>query len=131
MSDIPIPYHDLLADSTPALLYLATLMPNGSPQVTPVWFSMDGEDILVNSIPQRVKHRNMVERPQVACLIADPADAGRYIHVRGRVVEVTEQGADEHVLDLALKYNGRREFDFSGQTRVMYRIRPESVSVHG
>lgn len=128
MSNIPESFHDLLRDETRALLSLATLMPDGTPQVTPVWFNYDGEHILVNSAKGRVKDRNMRARPDVACLIVDPDNPYRYVQIRGRVVEITEEGAVEHINDLHFKYRGQRGYPVGDQIRVIYKIRPASVS---
>jgi PPOX class probable F420-dependent enzyme len=127
MATIPERLKDLLADEKKAFMYLATTMPNGTPQVTPIWFNYDGAHILINSARGRVKDRNMVARPHVACLIADPNDPYRYLQIRGTVTAITEEGADEHIRDLALKYRGTRAFDIGGATRVTYKIRPDHV----
>jgi PPOX class probable F420-dependent enzyme len=127
MPEIPESRRDLLADETRAFLYLATIMPDGTPQVTPIWFNYDGTHILINSARGRVKDRNMRARPKVACLIMDPTDPYRYLQVRGPVVEITKAGADAHIRDLSLKYQGKREFDIGDATRVIYKIRPDHV----
>jgi PPOX class probable F420-dependent enzyme len=129
MAGIPEEFHDLLADETKAHLCLATTMPDGTPQVTPIWFNFDGEHILVNSAQGRTKDKNIRARPHVAGLIMDPDSAWRWIQIRGEVVEITEEGALDHILDLAEKYRGRREFDARGGTRVTYRIRPDYVNI--
>jgi PPOX class probable F420-dependent enzyme len=129
MQTIPEAFHDLLADETRAFLALATTMPDGTPQVTPIWFNFDGEHILINSARGRAKDRNMTARPHVAALIFEPANPWRWIQIRGEVVEITEEGALDHILDLALKYRGRREYDPAGNTRVTYKIRPDHVTV--
>ncbi len=128
--NIPPAYHDLLQDETKAFLYLATLMPDGSPQVTPVWFSTEGEHILINTARGRVKDRNMRARPQVAMLIQDPRTPYRYLQLRGRVDGFTEQGGDEHINALSLKYDGKPWKKVEGQRRVIYRIRIEHVDAH-
>ncbi|MBN1665784.1 MAG: PPOX class F420-dependent oxidoreductase [Anaerolineales bacterium] len=129
MQNIPEQYHDLLSADTKAFLFLATLMPDGTPQVTPVWFDNDGEHILVNSAKGRVKDRNMRARPQVAMAIMDPANPYRYLQLRGRVVEITEEGARQHINALSAKYTGREIFSGpADETRVTYKIRAESVS---
>ena len=79
LKEVPENFLDLLADETRAFAYLATVMKDGSPQVTPVWFNTDGEYILVNSAKGRVKDRNMRKRPQVALAIADPKNPYRYM----------------------------------------------------
>ncbi|MGN6731214.1 MAG: PPOX class F420-dependent oxidoreductase, partial [Candidatus Binatia bacterium] len=87
-----------------AFAHLATLMPDGSPQVTPVWVDYDGSHVRVNSAKGRLKDKNMRRDKRVALSIQDPENAYRYIAVRGEVVEITEQGADAHIDALAKKY---------------------------
>src|SRR5687767_2827596 len=91
----PNDFLDLLRDETKALLYLATTMPDGSPQVSPVWFSTDGEHVLINTNEGRTKDRNMKARPQVAMVIQDPTNQDRYLGIRGEVVGFTREGANE------------------------------------
>ena len=107
MKNIPEKFQDLFAYETKSFLFLATTMHDGSPQVTPVWFSTDEDHILINSAKGRVKDRNMRARPQVAVAIMDPANPYRYIQLRGEVVEITEEGAREHINALAKKYYGK------------------------
>ncbi len=130
MKHIPSDYHDLFADETKAFLYLATVMPDGSPQVTPVWFSADETHILVNTAKGRVKDRNMRARPQVAMVIQDPKTPYRYLQIRGRVDEITETGGDEHINALSLTYDGKPWKKVAGQTRVIYKILPEHIDAH-
>jgi PPOX class probable F420-dependent enzyme len=94
---IPESHRDLLRDDIRAFVYLATQMADGSPQVTPVWFNTTGEYILVNSAKGRVKDKNMRRHPMVALCIQDPANPYRYVQVRGKVVEITEEDADAHI----------------------------------
>ena len=129
MKHVPKSYLDLLSDGVRALAYLATLMPDGTPQVTPVWFDTDGDCILLNSSRGRVKDRNMRSRPAVALVIQDPRAGDRYIQIRGHVVSVTELGASDHLDRLSMKYRGRHLKPASGQVRVTYTIAPDSVSV--
>jgi PPOX class probable F420-dependent enzyme len=129
MTFIPESHQDLLDDEINALAYLATLMPDGTPQLTPLWFDTDGQHILINSAKGRVKDRNMRARPAVAVVIQDPKMETRYIQVRGRVVEITEKGALEHIDRLSMKYRKRHWQPNEGQTRVTYKILPESVFV--
>ena len=133
MSFLPDSFQDLLADETRAFVYLATLMPDGKPQVTPIWFNTDGKHILINSAAGRVKDRNMRARPQVALVIADPQNPYRYVQVRGRVVEITQEGADAHIDTLAGKYTGKNKYTFRapGEQRVMYKILPDRVTTNG
>ena len=127
---IPNDFQDLLKDETKAFLFLATIMADGSPQVTPIWFSTDDTHILINSAKGRVKDRNMRARPQVALVIQDPRTPYRYLQIRGRVVEITEEGSDEHINALSLKYDDKAWQKVAGQVRVIYKILPEHVDAH-
>ncbi len=121
-------YRDLLESR--ALANLVTLMPDGSPQVTPMWFEFDGTHIIVNAARGKVKDRNMRRDVRVAVLITDPDNVYRYVQIRGRVVQVSEKGADESIDRLCQKYLGLREYPDRKQdeVRVMYRIEPEYIS---
>ncbi len=124
---IPEKYLDLF--QKPTYAHLATLMPDGSPQVTPVWFDYDGEYVLVNSARGRQKDRNMQRDAHVAIEISDPDDPYRFVQVRGVVAEITEQGAADHIEKLSYKYTGGAYHGWApGMVRVIYRIRPEHVS---
>jgi PPOX class probable F420-dependent enzyme len=133
MKTIPNSHLDLLKDEKKAFVYLATLMADGAPQVTPIWFNTDGEHILINSAEGRVKDRNMRARPQVALCIADPGNPYRYLQIRGRVIEFTLEGADAHIDTLQFKYTGDRQYKNRqpGQTRVIYKISIDKVDAHG
>jgi PPOX class probable F420-dependent enzyme len=133
MKNIPETHLDLLKDEKKAFLYLATLMPDRSPQVTPIWFNTDGEYILINSAEGRVKDRNMRARPQVALCIQDPSNPYRYLQIRGKVVEFTTDGADDHIDALTLKYRGLPKYPSRqpGELRVRYKIKIEKVNAHG
>ncbi len=113
--------------------HLATLLPNGTPQTSPVWVDFDDTHVLVNSARGRLKDKNMRQRPQVALSIQDPADPYRYLEVRGRVVEITEQGAEEHIDRLAKRYLGLDRYPYRqlGEVRVIYKIKPERTSTQG
>lgn len=106
-------------------------MDDGTPQVTPVWFNTDGENILVNSAKGRVKDKNMRARPKIALVIMDLSDPYRYIQIRGRVVEITEAGAREHINTLSKKYTGREKYvprrGAQDEVRVIYKIYPDRV----
>jgi len=122
-------WKDLLTTKK-AFAHIATLMPDGSPQVTPVWVDYDGTSIRVNSAKGRVKDRNMKRRPEVALSIIDPDNPYRYVQIRGRVKRITEQGADRHIDSLAKKYLGKDKYPFAkpGEQRVIYEIEPLSAS---
>jgi PPOX class probable F420-dependent enzyme len=101
-------------------------MPDGSPQVTPVWFDYVGGAVRVNSARGRTKDRNMKEGAAVALSILDPDNAYRYLQIRGRVRKVTEDGADAHIDSLAKKYLGVDKYPYArpGDVRVIYEIEP-------
>lgn len=121
---IPEDYLDLF--SKPAVGMLATLMPDGRPQVSPVWFDFDGRHILVNSAKGRQKDRNLERDPRISLCVTDPENPYRYLEVRGRVVEVTEQGADEHIDKMAKKYLGQDKYPWRrGEVRIIFKIEPE------
>lgn len=129
MATIPQSHQDLLEDDVRAFTSLATIMQDGSPQVTPVWFSWDGENILINSAQGRLKDRNMRERPVVAMVIMDPTNPYRWLQIRGKVVDITTNGARDHINSLNNKYTGNPNYPVvPNEVRVIYRIKPEHVS---
>ncbi len=109
--------------------HLATVMADGAPQVSPVWVERDGDDIIVNSAEGRVKTENIRRDPRVAISITAADDGYTMVAVRGRVVEMTHEGAEEGIDRLSRKYLGH---DFEGRepgmVRVVVRIRPEVVA---
>jgi PPOX class probable F420-dependent enzyme len=133
MKKIPESHIDLLKDEKKAFVYLTTIMPDGSPQVTPVWFNIEGEYILINTAVGRIKDRNMRARPKIALCIQDPTNPYRYLQVHGHVVDFTTKGADEHIDALTLKYRGIPKYPSRqpGEHRVMYKIQIEKVDAHG
>jgi len=132
MSEIPDAFNDLMT-SPKAFAHLATVNPDGAPQVTPVWFDMAGGKLRVNSAKGRVKSRNMTEGARVALSILDPDNAYRYIQVRGTVVRATEEGGDAHIDALAKKYLGKDSYPFrqAGEVRVIFEIEPTGVDTMG
>ena len=124
---IPENFRDLLTKK--AFASLATVMADGSPQVTPVWFDSDGNHLRVNSAKGRVKDRNMRRNGRVALVILDPENPYRHMAIRGRVEEITESGADAHIDSLAKKYLGQDRYPYRqpGEVRVIYKIAPERV----
>lgn len=122
---IPETYLDLFGKR--AFAHLATLMPDGSPQVTPVWVDYDGEYILINTARGRQKERNVQNDSRIALCISDPENPYRYLEVRGRVVEITAEGADAHIDRMAQKYTGQERFlwHVPGEVRVLLKIKPE------
>ncbi len=132
MKGIPEKFQNLLTDEKKAYAYLATTMPNGAPQVTPVWFNTTENYILINTAAGRIKDRNMRARPNVAICIADPADPYRYIQIQGKVVETTTEGADDHIDALSYKYTGNKKYQWRKATeqRVTYKIQPTKIDAH-
>jgi PPOX class probable F420-dependent enzyme len=128
---IPEQHKDLL--SKVAFAHLATLMPDGSPQVTPVWFDFDGALFRVNSAKGRVKDKNMRRNKKVALSVQDPENPYRYLAIQGEVEEITEEGADTHIDSLAKKYLGKDKYPFRGpgEVRVIYKIRPLKLNTMG
>jgi PPOX class probable F420-dependent enzyme len=110
----------------PQLAHLATVAPDGRPQVTPVWIDTDGEAVLFNTAKGRVKHRNIEKNPWVAISVADRNDFYRTLWVRGRA-EIVEDGADAHIDKLAKKYLGADTYPWRkpDETRVIVRVVPE------
>jgi PPOX class probable F420-dependent enzyme len=132
MVAIPAEYLDLLQQKK-TFANLATVMRDGSPQVTPVWFDYVDGKVRVNSAKGRVKTRNMQEGAPVALSILDPDNPYRYIQIRGRVGRVTEDGASEHIDVLAKKYLGQDKYPYGqpGDVRVIFEIEPASTQVMG
>ncbi len=128
---IPEKYRDLFDKQ--AFAHLGTVMPDGSPQVTPVWVDYDGSHIRVNTAKGRVKDKNMRRNKKVALAITDPENPYRHIAVQGVVDGITEQGADAHIDSLAKKYLGKDKYPFRqpGEERVIYKIRPEKIATMG
>ena len=127
---IPDNYLDLFKKR--AFAHLGTIMPDGQPQVNPVWVDFDGEYILVNTSRGRQKDHNMQNRPQVTIEIQDPDNPYRYLEVRGHVTEAVEEGALEHINKMAKKYTGADKYPslMPGEVRVIYKIKPERVLTH-
>ena len=131
MEKIPETHIDLVNRSKKTFAYLATVMADGSPQNTPVWFEYRDGVILINSALGRLKDKNIRQRPKVSVLIPDPTNPYRYLQLRGQVVEITEEGAAEHINELSQYYSGRDYVLPAGQQRVIYRIAIERVDAHG
>jgi len=131
VATIPDKFTDLFDKK--AFLQLATIMPDGSPQVSPVWCEYDGKHILINSAKGRVKDINMRRDPRVGCDILDPENSYRHLSMRGRVVEITEKGADDHIDKLSKKYIGQEKYPNRrpGEVRVIYKIEVERTYAMG
>lgn len=133
MSPIPESYRDLVNFETKSFAHLSTIMSDGGPQVTPVWFDFDGEHIIINSAVGRVKDRNLRRNPNVALAISDPANPYRYLQIRGQVVEISEEGAESMIDRLCYKYTGQEIYPWRrpGEARVTYKILPTKVQAQG
>ena len=132
MADIPENFLDLLTQKKP-LAHIATLQPDGSPQVTPVWFDYTNGVIRVNTAKGRIKARNLSLGSKVALSIVDPDNDYRYIQIRGQVSKETTDGADAHIDSLAKKYLGKDVYPWHNpkEERVIYEITPSAAQTMG
>jgi PPOX class probable F420-dependent enzyme len=126
MATIPETYNNLL--NSKALAHVATLMPDGSPHATPVWFDYDGQSIRINTVKGRVKDRNLRRDPRVAVSITDIDDPGRAVCIRGTVTDIREDASLEHMNGLARRYRGSDWKRVPDQVRYVFTIRPDNVS---
>lgn len=133
MATFPETHADLLTFDKKAFAFLATVQPDGTPQVTPVWFDVTDGKVRINTARGRVKNRNMEQNAAVAIAIMDPANPYRYLQIRGKVSAVTEEGADAHIDSLAKKYMGQDKYPFRqpGEQRVIFEIEPTSFQKMG
>ncbi len=131
MAEIPATFQDLF--DRPVIVSLATILPDGSPQVTPVWCDTADGLIRVNTAKGRQKHHDMVARPHVTVMALDPENGGRYIEVRGTVTTISEEGADAHIDKLAKDYIGVDEYPYRNpaETRIICYIQPTKVYTQG
>jgi len=131
MAKIPEKYLDLF--NKKAFGSLGTLMPDGSPQVTPVWVDREGDTIIVNTAKGRQKDKNIQRDPRVSVTLIDPENPYRYLEIRGRVVETTDKGAKDHIDKMAKKYLGVDKYPYAqpGEQRLLLKIQPERVSTMG
>lgn len=113
----------------PVLATVATLAGDGSPQVTPVWIDLDGDDVLFNTAEERAKARNLSRDPRVGVSVVDPDDPYNVVMVRGTVTDVTTTGADEHIDRLAKKYLDVDTYPMRqpGQVRIIVRVRTDRI----
>jgi len=125
---IPDSHRDLFQKK--AFANLATLMPGGQPQVTPVWVDYDGRYVLINTAEGRQKDKNLMRDGRVALAIMDPDNPYRYLEIRGRVAERTREGADAHIDSMAKKYLGQDKYPYRapGEVRVIFKVQPEHTS---
>jgi PPOX class probable F420-dependent enzyme len=116
-----------------AFAHLATVMPDGSPQVSPVWVDLEGDTILINSAEGRLKDKNVHGDKRVALSITDPDNPYESVSIRGRVVEITTKGADDHIDKMAKKYFDKDKYPFRSPTeqRVIYKIAADKIATMG
>jgi PPOX class probable F420-dependent enzyme len=111
----------------PNFAVVATLRPDGSPQTSVVWIDWDGENVLFNTTTPRVKGQNLARDPRVSVLVFDLANPYRYVEIEG-IAELGEEGADEHIARLALKYGSDV---YARKDRVIVRVYPQRVHAYG
>lgn len=113
----------------PNFCHLATLNPDGSPQVTPVWIDVEDNMIVFNTAEGRVKPRNIRSEPRIGLSITNQENPYEFVSIRGRVIEEAHEGAKEHINKLTKKYLGQDEYPFAqpGEVRVMFKIEPENI----
>ena len=125
---LPTELLDLLRRPSPC--FIATVMPDGSPQLTQTWVTTDGEHVVVNVVDGLQKARNIARDPRVAVNIVDPDDASRHYAVRGRVIASTTEGGAESIDEISQKYLGMPYPNFRGvpETRRVVTIEADSVT---
>jgi PPOX class probable F420-dependent enzyme len=128
---VPDSHKDLLEKK--AFGSFTTLMPDGSPQTTPVWVDFIDGKVIVNTAMGRQKDKNVRHDPRVAITLIDPDNPYRYLEVRGRVDEITQDGAAAHIDKMAKKYLGVDKYPYAqpGETRELLVITPHKFSTSG
>lgn len=109
--------------------FVATLMKDGSPQITPTWIDYDGKTILINTAEGRTKQKNISKDQRVAISIVDQNNPYNMVTIRGKVIEQTVKGADEHIDKLAKRYLGVDKYPFRSPTekRIILKVKPEKI----
>jgi PPOX class probable F420-dependent enzyme len=127
-AEIPVEARHLLEEK--AFAHVATLMEDGSPQVSPVWIDREDDAVVFNTAAGRLKDRNLRRDPRVAISITDAENPYENLLIRGRAVEITEHDADEHIDRLAKRYLDADEYPYRqpGEVRLKVRVLPERVS---
>ena len=108
--------------------YLATSMADGSPHVAPVWIDRNEDTLLINTVPGRLKQRNVSRDPRVTISITQEKDRYRHLFIRGKVIQQTKEGALDHINRLSRKYLGK-DYPWDDKNRIILRIEPEYVKV--
>jgi PPOX class probable F420-dependent enzyme len=127
MIELPAEIQQLLKKRV--VCFFATIMPDGSPQLTRTWIDTDGTYIMINTVEGHQKHRNVQRDPRVMLSVIDPAQWERAVSIRGRVEEITKEGADLHFKHLIERNLGREEYRYGrpGQVRILLKIAPEKI----
>jgi len=114
----------------PSTCYLATIMADGSPQLTQTWVDTDGEHVIINTVETHLKLKNIKRDPRVAVAISAPDNPSSYVQIRGRVINITTEGGVEHIEKLSQKYLGKPYPWFGGrdQLRVILTIAADRIS---
>jgi PPOX class probable F420-dependent enzyme len=117
----------------PVFGQIATLQPDGSPQVTQVWLDTDGKHVLVNTTGNAQKAKNVRRDARVAVNLHDPKNPWRVANIQGSVVESTNEGAEQHIDELAKRYLGKDEYPFRrpGEKRLLLKIEPKRIHTMG
>jgi len=112
------------------LASVATLMPNGSPQVAPVWVDRDGDIVVINATVKRQRYRNLMRDPRVALCVFDQNDIYSRVMIRGKAIEITKRGAEAHIDKLSMKYRGEKyPIHRADEPRVIIRIKAERIAM--
>lgn len=130
---VSIPENYMALFSRPVFGFFTTLMPDGSPQTQPVWVDYDNGRVVVNSAVGRQKDKNIRRDPRVAITLMDPDNPYRYLEIRGKVTDITEAGAGDHIHKMAKKYLGKDKYPWGqpGEQRVLYKIEPVKIHTMG
>jgi len=122
---------ELLEDKNFA--HVVTKSDDGTPHVTVVWANVEGDEVLLNGAEGRAWPANLRRDPDVVLTVVNLEDPYEYVTIRGRAVEITPDGADEHIDALAKKYLDEDDYPFrkEGEVRLKVRIQPEKVRLRG
>lgn len=112
------------------LASVATLMPSGAPQVAPVWVDREGDVIVLNAAESRQRTKNLKKDPRVAISIYDQNNIYSNVSIRGKAIEITQKGAEEHIDKMNMKYHGTQKYPYHNPKDPRVIIRVEATSVH-
>jgi PPOX class probable F420-dependent enzyme len=129
MTDLPDELLRLCRTASPC--FVSTLMPDGSPQLTETWVDTDGSHMVLNIVEGSQKAKNLRRDPRIAVAVADPESPAHYLAVRGRVVDITTEGAVEHIEELSQRYTGGPYAWYGGRQQVRLKVTIEAGSITG